>query len=221
MMTAENAIKTKCEEKRQTRRVPRQVIVPDWACQGMDGVRFDWGTYAVSALTRSSLTYIPAYLDEITQYAKHQAGDLCWIAEPYRIANNYCNPQPCGGLYVRGFYGDNSVFAVTLVPSERAKFQIRKYPFRYSPGRFMYKSLARTIVEIKRVWTEQVQDISDEDAYAEGITKEEAEKHWYDGPQPVSAFMDLWNSINKRRGYGWDTNPWVYAYEYELVKVLR
>lgn len=25
----------------------------------------------------------------------------------------------------------------------------------------------------------------------------------------------LWNSLNEKRGYGWDTNPWVWVVEFE------
>lgn len=39
-----------------------------------------------------------------------------------------------------------------------------------------------------------------------------------DGP-PVSLFRDLWDSINAKRGFGWDTNPWVWAVTFRRVDV--
>ena len=30
-------------------------------------------------------------------------------------------------------------------------------------------------------------------------------------------FMLLWDSINAKRGYGWDTDPWVWVVEFERV----
>jgi hypothetical protein len=31
----------------------------------------------------------------------------------------------------------------------------------------------------------------------------------------VDWFKALWNSINAKRGYGWDSNPWVWVIEFE------
>lgn len=77
---------------------------------------------------------------------------------------------------------------------------------------------------------ERLQDISDEDCISEGIRKwtkdEELFKYdladgfeifeWRDKPKnPREAFAAL---IDKVSGKGtWDSNPWVFAYEFELV----
>ena len=77
---------------------------------------------------------------------------------------------------------------------------------------------------------ERLQDISDEDCISEGIRKwtkdEELFKYdladgfeifeWRDKPRnPREAFASL---IDKVSGKGvWDSNPWVFAYEFELV----
>lgn len=31
------------------------------------------------------------------------------------------------------------------------------------------------------------------------------------------AFSELWDSLNAKRGYGWDENPWVWVYEFERI----
>ena len=36
---------------------------------------------------------------------------------------------------------------------------------------------------------------------------------------PIEAFENLWDSINVKRGYGWDKNPWVWVIEFERVGV--
>jgi hypothetical protein len=33
--------------------------------------------------------------------------------------------------------------------------------------------------------------------------------------KPQLDFMCLWDSINAKRGYGWDVNPWVWVIEFE------
>jgi len=33
-----------------------------------------------------------------------------------------------------------------------------------------------------------------------------------------NAFVELWDSINAKRGYSWDSNPWVWVIEWELLE---
>lgn len=33
----------------------------------------------------------------------------------------------------------------------------------------------------------------------------------------IDCFAELWDGINKARGYGWDTNPWVWVVEFEKL----
>lgn len=36
-------------------------------------------------------------------------------------------------------------------------------------------------------------------------------------PTAREAFEVLWDSINKKRGYGWDANPWVWVIEFRRI----
>lgn len=38
-----------------------------------------------------------------------------------------------------------------------------------------------------------------------------------DGWVSVKDFIRLWDSINAKRGYGWDKNPWVWVIEFKLA----
>jgi hypothetical protein len=31
-------------------------------------------------------------------------------------------------------------------------------------------------------------------------------------------FIKLWDTLYAKRGYGWDSNPWVWVYEFERIK---
>jgi hypothetical protein len=75
---------------------------------------------------------------------------------------------------------------------------------------FMPREASRILLEVKGVRIERVQDISEYDAWAEGIFSKY-------GHESVFHFMNLWDSINAKRGYSWESNPWVYVCEFMRV----
>lgn len=86
----------------------------------------------------------------------------------------------------------------------------------WKPSIHMPRWASRITLEITDVRVERVQDITDADAVAEGIDPEEDK---YDGHQvPKVNFSFLWDSINEKRGFGWDANPWVWVVEFKKVK---
>jgi hypothetical protein len=36
----------------------------------------------------------------------------------------------------------------------------------------------------------------------------------------IEQFELLWDSLNAKRGYGWDTNPWVWVYTFERCDTI-
>lgn len=78
---------------------------------------------------------------------------------------------------------------------------------------------------INAVRVKRLQDISDEDCLKEGIIEGDAEpklygfkngKHYDSFFSPREAFAAL---IDKISGKGtWESNPWVFVYEFELIK---
>jgi len=94
--------------------------------------------------------------------------------------------------------------------------------------RFMPKKYARIWREITSVKVERVQEISKEDAEAEGI-KYNPKYGWLIPPcikyEPFPSytgsarlvFRDLWDSRNAKCGYGWEANPWVWGIEFKRL----
>ena len=84
----------------------------------------------------------------------------------------------------------------------------------WKPSIHMPRTLSRINLEVTAVRVEQIQDITREDVYAEGLQRGEG---W--GPLgrlgSVDGFSDLWDSINAKRGYSWVSNPWVWVIEFE------
>lgn len=108
----------------------------------------------------------------------------------------------------------------------------------YSNKMFVRADLMPYQIRITNVRVERMQDITDEDVYKEGFAKETVNNGWgnyahhweailvyYDSigmtreirsPYPHDAFAAL---IDKISGNGtWESNPWVFVYEFELVK---
>lgn len=69
--------------------------------------------------------------------------------------------------------------------------------------------MARTFLEITNIRVERVQNISGPDVYNEGCPPECASYRMW--------FSHLWNTINAKRGYGWDKNPWVWVIEFKSL----
>lgn len=88
------------------------------------------------------------------------------------------------------------------------------------PSIFMPKWAVRIVLEIVKVRAQRLQEISEADILAEGITVDRVAKwtktSWADMPTLHSAWGVLWDSINAERGYGWDINPWVWAITFKL-----
>jgi hypothetical protein len=98
------------------------------------------------------------------------------------------------------------------------------------PSMFMPLAVARIFLRVTRVRAERVQDISDKDCYAEGIDDEgddyrsaeyysSAGSSVQGGTSERFAFAALWDSINHKRGYGWDVNPFVFCYDFEVLEI--
>jgi len=93
---------------------------------------------------------------------------------------------------------------------------------RWRSSMYMPSWMSRITLDIIDVRVERLNDISGEDAIKEGIdgcsyscsTREPGWKDYFGGERfidPRESFKSLWNSINKPRGHGWNTNPWVWV----------
>ena len=159
------------------------------------------------------------------------AGDYLWVRETWRLASvnasildaqfwtvqfkNFAalpHPQPKRELFAPLAAKD------TFTPG-RTGIEFGKW----RPSIFLPRWASRITIEVMSVRVERVQDISERDAIAEGI--DEWEEMFRCGPDnnpcwtrdAVAAYRWLWDSINAKRGYGWDVNPWVWVIEFKQV----
>ena len=86
--------------------------------------------------------------------------------------------------------------------------------------RFTMKADTLCWLEITGVRVERLQEITEEDAKQEGIIFVEEETPAYSSnwhPCAIKNFALLWDSLNTKRGYPWDTNPWVWCIEFRRL----
>jgi hypothetical protein len=90
------------------------------------------------------------------------------------------------------------------------------YMWRKKIGRFIPAWASRITLEITGIRVERLQDISEEDAIAEGITEDFPEHECNSSRPYAEGYRWLWESIN---GPGsWDANPFVWVVEFRRVK---
>jgi hypothetical protein len=92
----------------------------------------------------------------------------------------------------------------------------------WKPSIHMPKWAARIWLEVTAVRKERLQDISEKDAKAEGVDVDVYDEIIGEGrikenPTWIAPFIKLWDLINAKRGYGWDTNPEVHVIEFKII----
>lgn len=140
-------------------------------------------------------------------------GDRLWVRESWW----HC-PQPRLQQEMVGFSdGVVKLRRGCTVLTTPAKEIIGWGPaWKHKPSIFMPRWASRITLEITKVRVERVKDISEGDAIAEGV------KFGTYNPGECrtcarGAYMDLWNHINEKRGFGWNKNPWVWVIEFKRV----
>ena len=104
-------------------------------------------------------------------------------------------------------------------PEEQEGDGITGWLTKRVPGIHMPRWASRISLEITGVRVERLQDISEDDALAEGcsstaIVHEDGED--YTGHYASEEYQDLWESIN---GPGsWEANPWVWVIEFKRLE---
>jgi hypothetical protein len=113
-------------------------------------------------------------------------------------------------LYVREAWGWYTEKQGDYLPKIIYKASSTENFVKWKPSIHMPKKYARLWLEIVGIKVERLQDITVEDIHSEGIG-------WDDQYGCLPNFVKLWDSINKKRGFGWDVNPWVWVIEFKKL----
>jgi len=136
-------------------------------------------------------------------YAPIEAGDILWVRETWRKTGFTISPY--------AYKADKN--ALNMI-------------YCWKPSIHMPRAAARIFLRVKDVRVGKLQDISEEDAWREGCRGKPACIGISACGTPREAcsccrvsgkeeFQALWDSLNAKRGYGWDVNPWVWVIEFE------
>jgi len=94
---------------------------------------------------------------------------------------------------------------------------------RWIPSIHMPRWASRLTLEVTDVRVQRLQDITEEEAIAEGCC---GDHEWASGAAScdskgnlvINQFVELWDSINEKRGHPWSSNSWVRAVEFRRVE---
>jgi hypothetical protein len=144
--------------------------------------------------------------------SRFMAGDILWVRETWLMADD-------------GFH-----YKADATPESE---ELRKnYGYKWRPSIFMPREASRITLEVKDVRVERVQDITKEDATAEGSflnrcdclpvksDKTPLEILFWQTRCHIHGdeFSKLWDTFNAKRGYSWESNPYVFVYEFMRKK---
>lgn len=156
-----------------------------------------------------------------------RVGDRLWVREAWRAqqAFDYLSPveigeeatSETGSPWCPVFYE-----ADQRCDGSSVDIWQQSPPGRLRRGMHMPRWASRITLTVTEVRVQRLQDISEDDAIAEGIERcpHGNEDQWLDYPagssaagwtDPRDSYRTLWDTLNAARGYGWDTNPWICA----------
>lgn len=166
-----------------------------------------------------------------------EPGDLLWVRETWasiRLEYNFevtyaldaiidlngSKPGPGGHGYSDAGVGpvkEKIVYRADGDPYESAE----ERGFKWRPSIHMPRWASRLTLEVVSVRVERLQDISIEDAIAEGVFQD------FDPPdghgfrsEARNLYRELWDSLAKL-GEKWADNPWVWVIEFKPVEVAK
>ncbi len=146
-------------------------------------------------------------------------GDHLWVREAYTP------DPPQDGTWDFYSYTDGVLYNLKAIPKRfrnpanviyRASWD-NPEAMLWRPSIFMPRWASRITLEITGIRVERLQQITEEDAKAEGCTQDADFSREYPYSY-VDQFHRLWNDINGKRA-DWDSNPWVWVVEFKRREV--
>lgn len=127
---------------------------------------------------------------------KYKVGDILYVKETWQQLPSGFDEIPPEDIFIY-----------------KASDKLSEECTRWRPSIYMPKKAARIFLKVTNLRVERVQDITELEAIKEGVRLPSPRANY------VNSFIPLWDSINLKRGYGWEANPWVWVIEFERAEV--
>jgi hypothetical protein len=130
-----------------------------------------------------------------------QVGDRLWLKETCKIQN----------------FGDHKGLVAFKTTSNTDPSVAT---LKWIPSIFMPRWASRILLEITALRVERLKGISEEEAMAEGCSPKDTLAYRmsaYPSWNGKLRFKELWDSLNAKRGYGWDKNPWIWVISFRRL----
>ena len=146
-------------------------------------------------------------------------GDQLWVRETIRCRHKIFNGLS-GATYLADFRAVMGLGPAGSYVNGRALCDW-KWQRDVLPSIFMPRWASRINLVVTDIRIEHVQGIVLVDACDEGfppIAPDDPTPHFDRIMQPFIWFESHWDSINAKRGYSWESNPWVWVVEFEVIE---
>ena len=145
-------------------------------------------------------------------YPRYEVGDRLWVKETHAIVPRTAYAQSEGVQQAFKPHDDHDAAVYR-------EGWTRSAPGRWRPSIHMPRWASRITLEVTEVRAERLREITEPDCEAEGIPGYTFARGCLSDspPDPRWKFIELWDSINAARGFGWDANPWVWVIRFETL----
>jgi len=194
--------------KTQTRRVVKKI---DQKCDGLKFIRKNEYAMIWNKNPEVEKKYVPkGGLLEIAHIhcPFGQPGDQLWVRETWAHDDPDCQNIHCENIdHIWWKANEIKLVADSFCGSAR-----------WHPSIHMPRWASRILLEVVSIRVERVQEIDMNGIIAEGIHESYVAtvESGIINP-PLHAFRKLWDSINEKRGYSWEVNPWVWVVEFKRI----
>jgi hypothetical protein len=159
-------------------------------------------------------------------WSKYTVGEILWVRETFALHHwswhNAAFPvKPHNDL--KYDESEKNTPNYCYIPKEKEADCIVEYwseyvenpeLYRWRPSIHMPRWASRITLKVTNIRVERLNDITEQDAQDEGILMDHTEGYY--GSLP--GYIDLWDSLNAKRGFSWDSNPWVWVYTFEKAE---
>lgn len=159
----------------------------------------------------------------IILYKGHEREQWCWFISDGSLRNYDLRFCPYGKIGDRLWIRETWQTAGGKTVTYRADWDRTKIKtsdlIKWKPSIHMPRWASRITLEITDIRVERLQEISEWDCLKEGVViDKDCENEEQKLKSALVSFLELWDSINEKRGYGWDTNCWVWVISFRRLK---